>query len=158
MSLKTLPVIQPAPSSPPQIQPQWSIQSWLFIDTRRRFLLFVICSPVLIPILCISFPLICLARLYTCLRQRRRRTKRRRDDGLRRCEEGRGKEEGGGYEDDCEREIGWLLMQRYLEDQLGLVGSVVTAYDCGRDEDEFYDGDYNDYCDGGHENRRPLLV
>ncbi|KAK9743274.1 hypothetical protein RND81_03G228200 [Saponaria officinalis] len=155
MTLKTLPVIQPTPP-PPQQQPppRSSILSWIFIDTRRRFILFLICSPVLLPLLCLSFPLICLARLYTCLRQRRRRSKRRRDDGLRRCEEGRGQEE-----EVEEREIGWLLMQRYLEDQLRLVGSVVAVYDCGHDDDDECDDDHDDY-DGVNldDRRRPLLV
>jgi hypothetical protein len=74
----------------------------------------------LLPFLCAAFPLVCAAEL--CLRRIRRR--RRKEEPLSRCEEGCGR----GVE---EEEVG--LLQRYLEDQMLLVGSV---YDCGDDSDD----------------------
>lgn len=50
------------------------------------------------------------------------------------------------------REISWLLLQRYLEDQLGLVGSVVSAYDCGADDE------FDDHQQIDDECRRPFLI
>lgn len=149
MTLKTLPVIQPSSSSP-----LFSLTpfSWLFLNRRRRILFLTLCSPVLLPLLCLTLPLICLVHLYICLCRRARR----RDDGggagrLRRCEEGR----EFGEEEEEQREIGWMLLQRYLEDQLGLVGSVVAAYDCGGDEEVIID-DLADHQVS--EIRRPLLL
>ncbi|GAB4861463.1 hypothetical protein Ancab_036665 [Ancistrocladus abbreviatus] len=111
--------------------------SWL--RTRRaRILVLSLSSPILLPLLCLTFPLLCLTYLCLCLcrcrRSRSSSSSRKpsghgRDSGgwrLLQCEEGRGSEE------DAE-EVGLLLLQRYLEDQLNLVGS---AYDCGEDDDE----------------------
>lgn len=147
MTLKTLPVIQPSSSPLFSLTP---FSSLLFLTRRRRILFLTLCSPVLLPLLCLSLPFLCLAHLYICLR---RRSRSRRDFAgagrLRRCEEGRkfGEEEE-------EREIGWILLQRYLDDQLGLVGSVVAVYDSGGD-DEFIDclpvGELSEV-------RRPLLL
>ncbi|XP_074321567.1 uncharacterized protein LOC141658536 [Silene latifolia] len=165
MTLKTLPVIQP-PSSPLQQSPR-SVFPWLILDTKRRIFFFIIFSPILLPLFCLSFPFICIGRLYVCLCQRRRRReKRRREDRLRRCEEGR---PAVAVEVAVDREIGWLLMQRYLEDQLGLVADVVNVYDCGQDDDDddnddnyYYKYNYNSNGNGNGvnlgESRRPLLV
>ncbi|XP_062098737.1 uncharacterized protein LOC133804610 [Humulus lupulus] len=117
-----------------------SISSWLR-SRRIRYLFLLLCSPVLLPFLCATFPFLCAAEL--CLRICRRRSRNRRkiadeleeDDRLRRCEEGccggHGPDEGGG--------VG--LLQRYLEDQLLLVGSM---YDCG-DDGEIADGFDSDF-------------
>ncbi|KAF2290925.1 hypothetical protein GH714_016818 [Hevea brasiliensis] len=112
--------------------------SWL--RTRwSRFLFLLLCSPILLPFICACFPLLCAVELciHTC---RLCRGKKEVDDEerLRRCEE--------GFCDcdrmvDEEKEVG--LLQRYLEDQLRLVGSV---YECG---DEF---------DSQEEEETPLLV
>lgn len=93
--------------------------SWLG-SRRIRYCLLVLCSPLLLPFLCAAFPLLCAAEL--CLRRIRHR--RRKEEPLSRCEEGCGR----GVE---EEEVG--LLQRYLEDQMLLVGSV---YDCGDDSDD----------------------
>ncbi|CAL9166478.1 unnamed protein product [Musa hybrid cultivar] len=89
---------------------------------RRRaclILALVCCSPVLIPLACLSFPLLFIAGL--CLRVGRRRRKPRGWEGsgiLGRCE------------DDEEAAEGRLL-HRYLEDQLGLVGAgLLLDLDC----------------------------
>ncbi|GMI83329.1 hypothetical protein HRI_002002200 [Hibiscus trionum] len=102
--------------------------SWLR-TRRRRCLILLLCSPLLIPFLCATFPLLCLAEV--CLRICRRSSSGKlaaaqgdEENRIRRCEEGCcGDGEG--------REAG--LLQRYLEDQLALVGSV---YDCGVDLDD----------------------
>ncbi|XP_022772406.1 uncharacterized protein LOC111315055 [Durio zibethinus] len=104
-----------------------TIGSWLRTRRSRCFFL-LLCSPVLLPLLCATFPLLCIAEV--CVRIFRRRRSRKasmvaqeEENRLRRCEEGCccGEEE---------REVG--LLQRYLEDQLALVGSV---YKCGDDFD-----------------------
>lgn len=118
----------PPPSSmfSPFFRIMLTATSWL--RTRwSRCLFLILCSPILLPLLCASFPLLCAVEL--CIRTcRRGRRKKDGDDEerLRRCEE--------GFCDcdrsvDEEKEVG--LLQRYLEDQLRLVGSV---YECG---DEF---------------------
>jgi len=149
MTLKTLPVIQPSSS------PLFSLTpfSWLFLNRRRRILFLTLCSPVLLPLLCLSLPLLCLAHLYICLcRRGRSRDNCAAAGRLRRCEEGRKEEE----EEEEETEIGWMLLHRYLEDQLGLVGSVVAVYDCSRDEEAIID-DFTDHHQVS-EIKRPLLV
>ncbi|XVF30097.1 hypothetical protein REPUB_Repub16aG0027500 [Reevesia pubescens] len=111
-----------------------TIGSWLRTRRSRCFLL-LLCSPLLIPFLCATFPLFCIAEVCVRICRRRRSGKAataeeedEEENRLRRCEEG------------CccgeERETG--LLQRYLEDQLALVGSV---YECG---DEFDDHDHQD--------------
>ncbi|KAE8721564.1 Major facilitator superfamily protein [Hibiscus syriacus] len=116
--------------------------SW--IRTRRRLCLFLLlCSPLLIPFLCATFPILCLAEI--CFRICRRRSgvkaaaQEDEDNRIRRCEE-------GCYGDGEGREVG--LLQRYLEDQLALVGSV---YECGDDSDD------HDHQDLDLDCRSPLL-
>ncbi|XP_030530654.1 uncharacterized protein LOC115741051 [Rhodamnia argentea] len=132
-----------------------AVATWLRARHRsRRCLLLVLCSPLLVPLLCAAFPLLCAAELFLRLCCRKRRSG---DEGggeeeeeeeaaarLRRCEEGRC---GGGGES----EVG-VLLQRYLEDQLRLVG---TVYECGDDGD----GDGDDGDVGFLEScRSPLLA
>ncbi|KAF4366286.1 hypothetical protein G4B88_030464 [Cannabis sativa] len=116
-----------------------SISSWLH-SRRIRYLFLLLCSPILLPFLCASFPFLCAAEL--CLRICSRRRNRRKiadeleeDDRLRRCEEGC----CGGYGPGEGEGVG--LLQRYLEDQLVLVGSM---YDCG-DDGEIEDGLDSDF-------------
>ncbi|KAK9271295.1 hypothetical protein L1049_026885 [Liquidambar formosana] len=119
--------------------------SWLRARRSRRYLFLALCSPILLPFLCATFPLLCVAEL--CLRFccRRKSPSEAQDDDasarLRRCEEGGG---GGG---EAEREGEVSILQRYLEDQLLLVGSV---YECGDDEDD--DGDVEFF-----DSKSPLL-
>ncbi|XP_054816377.1 uncharacterized protein LOC129316131 [Prosopis cineraria] len=98
--------------------------SWLR-NRRIRYLLLLLCSPLLLCLLFFAFPFLCAVDL--CLRRclwRKLFRDSRDDEQLRRCEEGcsgcGGDEEKG-------------LLHRYLEDQLRLVGSM---YECGDDEDE----------------------
>ncbi|XP_010478934.1 PREDICTED: uncharacterized protein LOC104757845 [Camelina sativa] len=108
-----------------------------WLRTRRsRFVFFLLCSPLLIPILCASIPVLCAVEIFSRLRSRHpwfAKSAADEDDlRLRRCEEGCGC--GGGIETE---EAG--LLQRYLEDQLILVRSV---YDCGEeDQDQDQDRD-----------------
>ncbi|KAJ4701210.1 JHL25P11.1 protein [Melia azedarach] len=119
-----------------------AIGSWLRSRRSRLFFL-LLCSPVLLPLLFACFPLLCAAEV--CIRIcRRRTTKSVEDESLRRCEEGCC---GCGGGDEDEREVG--LLQRYLEDQLMLVGSV---YECA-DHDDDDDDDEGDQ----HDCRTPLL-
>ncbi|XP_020106478.1 uncharacterized protein LOC109722759 [Ananas comosus] len=79
----------------------------------------ICCSPVLLPLLCLCLPFLCVAA--ACLRVGRPAAAAEESGGggggafLGRCEEGEGEEEEG------------RLLQRYLEDQLGLVGAL---WDC----------------------------
>ncbi|KAL3735812.1 hypothetical protein ACJRO7_024872 [Eucalyptus globulus] len=149
------------PPASPTARAMLAVATWLRARHRSgRCLLLALCSPVLVPLLCATFPLLCAAELCLRLCCRKRRSG---DEGcgggeegedeeeeaaerLRRCEEGRC---GGGGES----EVGALL-QRYLEDQLRLVGSV---YECGDDGDG--DGDDNDGDVGFLEScRSPLLA
>ncbi|CAM8948575.1 unnamed protein product [Rhodiola kirilowii] len=118
------------------------ISSWLH-RTRRgpRFILLLVCSPILLPFICFSFPLICLAEF--CIRRCRRQKVSQgnhdhRERDQRRC---------GDVEDG--REVG--LLHRYLEDQLTLVRSV---YECGEgDESDCGFRDFDSFGPG----QRPLL-
>ncbi|ESQ38650.1 hypothetical protein EUTSA_v10029064mg [Eutrema salsugineum] len=110
-----------------------------FLPTRwSRILFFLLCSPILLPLLCLSIPLLCAVEIFSRLRCRILKSTPSEviaadedDLGLRRCEEGCG---GCGefvveeYEDGIE---GSGLLQRYLEDQLSLARSI---YDCGEDD------------------------
>ncbi|XP_021288457.1 uncharacterized protein LOC110419690 [Herrania umbratica] len=110
-----------------------TIGSWLRTRRSRCFLL-LLCSPLLLPFLCATFPLLCIAEVCFRICRRRRSGKAAQEEEeeeerrLRRCEEGCC---CGGEE----REVG--LLRRYLEDQLALVGSV---YECGDYFDD-HDGD-----------------
>ncbi|CAJ2639112.1 unnamed protein product [Trifolium pratense] len=101
--------------------------SW-FRHRRIRYLFLLLCSPLLLVFLFISFPFLCITEF--CLRRQLWRkfiNKFSGDDSgdrLRRCEE-------GCCYDDNEEEKG--LLHRYLEDQLFLVGSM---YDCGNEDEE----------------------
>ncbi|KAI4333102.1 hypothetical protein L6164_017950 [Bauhinia variegata] len=129
-----IPSLQPYRHDPhhrhPAITPPFMVtvvaatSSWLR-NRRIRYLFLILCSPILLLLLCAALPFICVAEL--CLR---RRIWRKLvwglgdDDRWQRCEEGNcrcGESEGVG------------LLQRYLEDQLLLVGSV---YECGDEEDD----------------------
>ncbi|WRX30096.1 hypothetical protein QQP08_022583 [Theobroma cacao] len=117
-----------------------TIRSWLRTRRSRCFLL-LLCSPLLLPFLCATFPLLCIAEVCCRICRRRRSGKAAQEEEeeeeeeeerrLRRCEEGCC---CGGEE----REVG--LLRRYLEDQLALVGSV---YECGDyfDDHDYLDGD-----------------
>ena len=102
--------------------------SWLR-HRRIRYLFLLICSPVLLLLLCAALPFICAAELCSHCRLWGKFVRDSGDDDrLRRCEEGYCGCDGG-YE-----EVG--LLQRYLEDQLVLVRSM---YECGDDEEEQYE-------------------
>ncbi|WCJ44220.1 hypothetical protein M5689_024900 [Euphorbia peplus] len=96
--------------------------SWLH-TRRRRCLFLLLCSPLLLPFLCASFPLLCAIELCIRICRRNRRSKDGDDeDRFRRCEE--------GFCNCDPEEVG--LLHRYLEDQLILVKSM---YECGDDDD-----------------------
>ncbi|KAJ0024109.1 uncharacterized protein LOC116125929 [Pistacia vera] len=105
-----------------------AIGSWLR-SRRSRYLFLLLCSPLLLPLLCACFPFLCAAEVFIRFWRRR---KRQDEERLRRCEEG-----CCGCEFEDEREVG--LLQRYLEDQLMLVGSM---YDCDVGDDADDHGDY----------------
>ncbi|XP_028798312.1 uncharacterized protein LOC114753769 [Neltuma alba] len=117
--------LSPASIVPPfLVSAVGATSSWLR-NRRIRYLLILLCSPLLLCLLFFAFPFLCAVDL--CLRRclwRKFFRDSRDDDRLRRCEEGcsgcGGDEEKG-------------LLHRYLEDQLRLVGSM---YECGDDEDE----------------------
>ncbi|GFP81385.1 hypothetical protein PHJA_000281800 [Phtheirospermum japonicum] len=113
--------------------------SWLN-RRRRRYLLLIICSPVLIPLIFATCPFICAAEIWWFLCRKRRRWA---GAGAGDCRTRAG--DGGGDE------VG--LMQRYLEDQLMLV--VGSVYECGDGDGDMEDHDGVDveYLDSA----RPLL-
>uniref|UniRef100_A0A2P2NFF3 Uncharacterized protein LOC105643990 n=1 Tax=Rhizophora mucronata TaxID=61149 RepID=A0A2P2NFF3_RHIMU len=98
--------------------------SWVRMR-RSRCLIILLCSPILLPLFCATFPLLCIAELCIRFCQRKKepllggQVVEGEEEGFRDSE--RLLEEG--------REVG--LLQRYLEDQLLLVRSI---YECG---DEF---------------------
>lgn len=77
-------------------------------------------SPIILPLICFSFPILCIALVCARLRrsEKQRATVVLRGEDVRRCEEGMA---GGG------------LLDRYLDDQLGL---VVNVFDCDDDRSE----------------------
>lgn len=110
-----------------------------FLPTRlSRLVFFLLCSPILLPLLCLSIPLLCAVEVFSRLRTRIVKSApssnftevlaAAEEDDLRRCEEGCGVEED---------EIEGSLLERYLEDQ------ARSIYDCG-DEEEEDDGDDRD--------------
>ncbi|CAI0556742.1 unnamed protein product [Linum tenue] len=122
--------------------------SWLRsrCSRRSRCVLISLCSPLILPLLFISLPLLFALEICLWLRLCRRRKPRRwrwggggrrksaliekgatvaPDERLRRCEEGLRNREADAEEDG---EIGRLL-QVYLEDQLRLAGSIVFESD-----------------------------
>nr|BAJ53253.1 JHL25P11.1 [Jatropha curcas] len=133
--------LNPSPQPPPptMFSPlrQIMVASASWLRTRRsRCLFLILCSPILLPFLCAIFPLLCAVELCIRICRRGQRMKEGEDEEerLRRCEE--------GY-CNCDRLVGEGkevgLLQRYLEDQLLLVGSM---YECG---DEFYSQNEQDY-------------
>ena len=109
--------------------------SRLFLNRRLRILFLTLCSPVLLPLLCLSLPHLCLAHLCVCLCCRASsRDNYAAAGSFRRFEEGRKEEE---EEEEEETEIG--LLPRYLEDQLRLIGFVVAVYDCGGEKEVIID-------------------
>ncbi|XP_050375898.1 uncharacterized protein LOC126793420 [Argentina anserina] len=126
-----------------------SSSTWLRAR-RSRCVFLLLCSPILIPFLFATFPLFCAAELCFRLCSRRRGKlphEEAEDDRVRRCEEGRCAAE----EEERREEMG--LLQRYLEDQLLLVGSV---YDCGDYYDEDMYREIQDYDDS--DSNTPLLA
>ncbi|KAJ6379463.1 hypothetical protein OIU76_016160 [Salix suchowensis] len=129
---------QPPTMCSPPYRVMLATSTWL--RTRRsRCVFLLLFSPILLPFLCVTLPLLCATEL--CIRLFRRGRGKNEEDGgdrLRRCEE-------GFCDCDCEEEEGKEvgLLQRYLEDQLRLVGSM---YECGDeldDQDGQNDHDYN---------------
>ncbi|CAA7057821.1 unnamed protein product [Microthlaspi erraticum] len=113
-----------------------------FLPTRwSRFLFFLLCSPILLPLLCLSIPLLCAVEIFSRLRCRILKhlpssavtevlSVDEDDLGLRRCEEGCGE-----FVIEVDEIGGSSLLHRYLEDQLVLARSI---YDCGE-----VDGDHD---------------
>ena len=138
--------------SPTMCSPPYRVMlatsTWL--RTRRsRCVFLLLFSPILLPFLCVTLPLLCASEL--CIRLCRRGRGKNKEDGgdrLRRCEE-------GFCDCDCEEEEGKEvgLLQRYLEDQLRLVGSV---YECG-DEFDDHDDDQDGQNDHEYNLNTPLL-
>lgn len=99
-----------------------------------RFLFFLLCFPLLLPLLFLSIPLLCALEIFSRLRSRFLKSlppsAAADEDGLRlrRCEEGYG---DGGVRDKP-KEDGTGLLHRYLDDQLILATSI---FDCGKDDE-----------------------
>ncbi|CAN0928134.1 hypothetical protein LINGRAHAP2_LOCUS36291 [Linum grandiflorum] len=131
---------EPIRSPPPSIPTES-----MAIPTRIRCLLILLFSPLILPLLFLTFPLVfalglCLWIRFCCRRRNRRRRRRRlvgkkksahkeEEESaaaeLRRCEEGL-KEIEDEKDEEEDGEIGRLL-QVYLEDQLRLAKSIVSG-------------------------------
>lgn len=107
-----------------------TLTSWLN-RRRRRYLFLILCFPFLLPLLCATWPFLCLAEIFFRICRRRRRRRKTEESVV---------EEG-------EDEVG--LMQRYLEDQLLLV--IGSASERG-DDDEIFGVDMEYFA-----NTRPPL-
>ncbi|KAK4413372.1 hypothetical protein Salat_2749800 [Sesamum alatum] len=110
------------------------LTSWLN-RRRRRYLILILCSPLLLPLFCATCPFICAVEVCYLMCRKRRKP----DDG------------GGEHREEDGEEVG--LLQRYLEDQLLLV--IGSVYECR-------DGDENVGEEGGadveyFDSPRPLL-
>ncbi|KAK6940353.1 hypothetical protein RJ641_029884 [Dillenia turbinata] len=100
------------------------LTSWLKSRRKSCYLFLALCSPILLPFLCATFPIFCALEL--CLRIRiRLRREADAGDSMQPC-----RLDDHGLDHDGVGEV--RLLQRYLEDQLILVGSM---YDCGGDDD-----------------------
>ncbi|XP_058091215.1 uncharacterized protein LOC131237460 [Magnolia sinica] len=112
---------------------------------RRRLillLLLLLCSPVLIPLLCLSSPLLCIVAV--CLRGGlKAHVARDQQEGAGGGGSGGGGGGGSGGIGCCEEGSvgpfdGRLLLQRYLEDQLDLVKSIYGCDDSEEDVDDLF--------------------
>ncbi|MFS8018439.1 hypothetical protein Hanom_Chr15g01392061 [Helianthus anomalus] len=88
------------------------LTTWLH-GRRLRYLLLALCLPLLIPIVFASIPVFCVMEI--CFRLCRRRLKSGPPQDL----------EGGGGE-----AVDLDLLERYLDDQLGLVLGVACECEC----------------------------
>ncbi|CAI9300156.1 unnamed protein product [Lactuca saligna] len=124
------------------------LQSWLS-GHRLRYLILLLCSPLLIPFICAMFPFLCAAEVFVRLCRRRRRSKpappqnplppslpppRRRENDV----------EGG-----IQVKSNFSLLDRYLKDQLELAIEILN--ECGGDLTYGYD-----YIDDFDSNRSNL--
>ncbi|XP_010912510.1 uncharacterized protein [Elaeis guineensis] len=98
----------------------------------RLALALICCSPVLLPLICLSLPVLCIAAFCLRLRQWRRPAELGEDVAagfLERCEEG--EEAQAAATAAAAAAIEGRLLHRYLEDQLGLVRAVWDCDDGG---------------------------
>ncbi|XP_050209227.1 uncharacterized protein LOC126659937 [Mercurialis annua] len=130
--------------------------SWLRMR-RSRCIFLLVCSPILLPFVCFTFPILCAVEfcIRICRRNIRRRRRRKDESGdwIRRCEEGLCDCDDGDLEEEEEEEVG--LLQRYLDDQLRLVGSVAVVYDCADFDND--DHQFEDITDNFN-SKTPLLA
>ncbi|KAI5655886.1 hypothetical protein M9H77_24679 [Catharanthus roseus] len=111
------------------------LTSWLR-RSASRYLILALCTPLLLPLFCATFPFLCALEVFFRLCRRRRRRKRRMAiDGY----------DGDRMHYSEDGENGGRLLHRYLEDQLILVAGSV--YECGEDDDEEDDGVDVEYFD-----------
>ncbi|KAI3698885.1 hypothetical protein L2E82_42781 [Cichorium intybus] len=99
------------------------LTSWLS-GRRLRYLILALCLPLLIPIACASFPVLCAAEI--CFRFRLRSRKRCR------LKSGRPEDVEGGGQVVVVVEVN--LLERYLDDQLGLALEIACEYDDETDD------------------------
>lgn len=130
--------------TPPSLSADVMLTAASCFPTRwSRYVFFLLCSPLLLPLLCLSIPLLCAVEIFSRLRSRIVKSvppsavvaevlAADEDDlWLRRCEEGYGCGESRVEENEPKEEEGNGLLHRYLDDQLILARSI---YDCGQDD------------------------
>ncbi|KAG1331129.1 hypothetical protein COCNU_02G010970 [Cocos nucifera] len=94
----------------------------------RLALVLICCSPVLLPLICLSLPVLCIASFCLRFRQWRRPAEIGEDVAAGFLEEGEEAEAAAAAA------IEGRLLHRYLEDQLGLVKAVWDCDDGGDGE------------------------
>ncbi|KAI3729020.1 hypothetical protein L6452_17666 [Arctium lappa] len=102
------------------------LRSWLN-GRRLRYLIIALCLPLLIPIVCVSFPVLCAVEIcfHFCRRKRCRLKSGPPPHDV----------EGGGQ---VVVVVEVNLLERYLDDQLGLALEFACEFDSGDDEtDDF---------------------
>ncbi|KAL4569622.1 hypothetical protein LXL04_025264 [Taraxacum kok-saghyz] len=101
------------------------LTSWLN-GRLLRYLILALCFPLLIPIVCLSFPVLCAVEIWFCFCRRRRKRCRLKSATP-------GDVEGGG---EVVVVVEVNLLERYLDDQLGL--ALEIACECDDETDDFH--------------------
>ncbi|XP_010456803.1 PREDICTED: uncharacterized protein LOC104738305, partial [Camelina sativa] len=127
----------PPPSAESTADVMLTAASW-FHTPWRRILLFLLCSPLLLLLLCLSIPLLCAVEIFSLIVSRFVKPPPSSsaveeviavdEDALLRCEE------GFGVEVEVENGESGLL-HRYLDDQLSLARSICEDDDGDHERD-----------------------
>ncbi|XP_027149716.1 uncharacterized protein LOC113750013 [Coffea eugenioides] len=126
---------------PPLSSCKMFLASWLFGSSNNasafvKYLILALFSPLLLPLICATFPFLCALELFFHLSRwgcwrRRRKSSPAAEEGC--AGDGKIRGEDGGN--------GERLLQRYLEDQLMLVARSLYGDDDDDEEEEILEAD-----------------